>query len=93
MVISHMRHVLPRRVLLGILALLLFVGNISARVPWDPAHANMPVTNEDWPLFGNNSDNERFSNLTQINDGNVRQLGIAWTQAEGEQLTTFETAP
>jgi alcohol dehydrogenase (cytochrome c) len=92
-VISHMRHALPRRALLGTLALLLFVGSIGLGASSRFAQATALATNGDWPLFGNNSDNERFSNLTQINAGNVRQLGIAWTQAEGEQLTMFETAP
>ncbi len=49
--------------------------------------------NEDWPLIGNNTNNNRYSDLTQINASNVNQLGIAWTQAEGNNLTTFETIP
>lgn len=49
--------------------------------------------NVDWSLWGNNTDNNHYSSLTQINAGNVSKLGIAWTQAEGANLTTFETMP
>lgn len=47
----------------------------------------------DWPHFGNTSDNTRFSPLTQINASNVRKLGVAWTMAEGPQLSGFENDP
>src|SRR5579885_1463533 len=47
----------------------------------------------DWPRFGNTSDNTRYSTLSQINDGNVSQLGLAWTQQEGPKLSSFETDP
>jgi sulfocyanin len=49
--------------------------------------------NVDWPLFGNTSDNTRYSELSQIDTGNVSQLGVAWTQAEGEGQITLETDP
>ncbi len=45
----------------------------------------------DWPHFGRTSDEDHFSPLTQINSGNVSQLGLAWSY----DLDTFDsyTAP
>ncbi len=51
------------------------------------------TANADWAVWGNNTDNNHYSTLTQINAGNVSRLGVAWTQAEGPKLTTFETVP
>jgi outer membrane protein assembly factor BamB len=55
--------------------------------------ASAAGANVDWPRFGNTPDNTRFSPLTQINSGNVAQLGIAWTQTEGTDQATWETMP
>jgi glucose dehydrogenase len=49
--------------------------------------------NVDWPLFGNTSDNTRFSTLSQINASNVNKLGLAWTQQAGVDVTAWETEP
>jgi len=35
--------------------------------------------NVDWPGYGNDSNERRFSPLTQINDRNVNQLGLVWS--------------
>lgn len=35
-------------------------------------------SNGDWPLVGLAAENQHFSPLKQINDGNVQKLGIAW---------------
>lgn len=34
----------------------------------------------DWPSHGRTYSEQRYSPLTQINDGNVARLGLAWTQ-------------
>ncbi|HVA92419.1 MAG TPA: hypothetical protein VNL71_21565, partial [Chloroflexota bacterium] len=47
----------------------------------------------DWPMFGGNTDNNRYSPLNQINPSNVSKLGIAWTAQEGKNVTEFETTP
>ena len=47
----------------------------------------------DWPLFGRDRDNTRFSPLTQINAGNVRQLGEAWSRSLGQFQVLAETFP
>src|SRR4051812_38839909 len=44
----------------------------------------------DWPWWGNTTDNTRYSTLTQINSGNVGQLGLAWTAQEGGTLSAWE---
>jgi len=56
-------------------------------------HIAATGANVDWPLWGNDTNNTHYSALTQINAGNVSQLGIAWTQQEGAKQTTFETVP
>ena len=43
---------------------------------------NEPVsmeTGKDYPAYGGNKANNRFSPLTQINAGNVKELQVAWT--------------
>jgi len=42
----------------------------SARAGTDPA--------SEWRLLGNNADMQHFSSLAQINERNVRSLGLAW---------------
>ncbi len=39
---------------------------------------NAKATN-DWPSYGLDYAETRFSKLKQVNDGNVKQLGLAWT--------------
>jgi quinohemoprotein ethanol dehydrogenase len=45
----------------------------------------------DWPAIGHSYNEQRFSPLDQINDGNVGQLGIAWfadlPDARGQEAT------
>jgi glucose dehydrogenase len=33
----------------------------------------------DWPVYGGEAENDRYSALTQINRGNVKRLRVAWT--------------
>lgn len=42
--------------------------------------AATPSAAQDWPSFGGQADEQRYSPLSQINDGNVSQLGLAWYQ-------------
>jgi sulfocyanin len=74
---------------------LLVAGAASSAVT---QHANAATrtaagANVDWPLFGNSTDATHYSTLTQINDSNVSQLGVAWTRQEGAELNTWETDP
>jgi alcohol dehydrogenase (cytochrome c) len=47
----------------------------------------------DWPNFGNTTDNTRYSTLTQVNKSNVAKLGLAFTVPEGKNVATWETYP
>ena len=47
----------------------------------------------DWPLFGRDRDNTRFSPLTQINAGNIGHLGEAWSTSLGQFQVLAETFP
>ena len=46
---------------------------------------------DDWGAIGFSYDEQRFSPLTDINDKNVGQLGVAWTaeldEARGQEAT------
>src|SRR5579871_2841523 len=39
-----------------------------------------PVADADWTTYGRTNDEQRFSPLTQINEQNVGQLGLAWSR-------------
>jgi PQQ-dependent dehydrogenase (methanol/ethanol family) len=49
--------------------------------------------NVDWPNFGNDLNNTRFSPLTQVDAGNVSKLGTAWTYNLGVFQVLDETFP
>ncbi len=42
--------------------------------------ANADMKDEAWPSFGGQADEQRYSPLTQINDRNIGELGLAWYQ-------------
>jgi alcohol dehydrogenase (cytochrome c) len=48
---------------------------------------------EDWPLFGRDHDNTRFATQTEINTGNVDELGEAWSTALGPDQYLMESFP
>ena len=89
-----MRSILHPSARIGAALALVLAASVSASsfhsVQAQPASAGATV---DWPLFGNTTDNTRFSSLSQINDQNVSQLGLAWTQSQGPKLSSFETDP
>ena len=62
--------------LLGISALFL-----TASEP--PSHRDEPAQT-DWPAYGGNAAGDRYSPLTQINLGNVKDLKLAWSFDTGE---------
>lgn len=84
------------RIFTAIVVLMLIgVGGHAAisRQAGAPATASAASGNVNWSMFGNNMDNTRFSSLTQINTGNVKKLGLAWTMQEGANQSVFETDP
>ena len=48
--------------------------------------------NSDWPLYGRDYSNQRFSPLKQINRNNISQLKLAWKFNTGKKAT-FQTNP
>ncbi|WP_456256731.1 glucose/quinate/shikimate family membrane-bound PQQ-dependent dehydrogenase (plasmid) [Pseudomonas iridis] len=42
------------------------------------------IANGDWPAYGRTQSGTRYSPLTQINEGNVKDLQVAWTFDSGE---------
>ncbi len=57
----------------------------------DSKNANSSVSN-DWPLYGRDYTNQRYSPLQQINRENVQQLELAWKYKTGKKAT-FQTSP
>ena len=55
---------------------------------------NRPEENytADWPLYGRDYSNQRFSPLEQINLENINQLKLAWHYQTGKKAT-FQTTP
>lgn len=48
--------------------------------------------NKDWPLYGGNYSNQRYSPLDQINSDNIKDLELAWKYSTGKKAT-FQTSP
>ena len=48
--------------------------------------------NSDWPLYGGDYANRRFSPLDQINTRNIKKLSLAWQYKTGKKAT-FQTNP
>lgn len=46
--------------------------------------------NADWPAYGGNPAGNRYSPLTQINPGNVKNLQLAWSYDTGENRNPHE---
>ena len=62
------------------------VTNARAEILRNPA-----VGQRDWPIYGGSPENDHYSDLAQINRGNVKQLTVAWsfdTQEEGGLQTS-----
>ncbi|MCG8325883.1 MAG: PQQ-binding-like beta-propeller repeat protein [Thiotrichales bacterium] len=53
-----------------------------------------PLLNNDhdWPLYGRDYTNQRYSPLDQINRHNVQKLTLAWKYSTGKKAT-FQTSP
>ncbi|MCK5431207.1 MAG: PQQ-binding-like beta-propeller repeat protein, partial [Gammaproteobacteria bacterium] len=48
--------------------------------------------NADWPLYGRDYSNQRFSPLKQISTQNITKLKLAWSYKTGKKAT-FQTNP
>jgi quinohemoprotein ethanol dehydrogenase len=67
-----------RRYAVGVLAGLLCGGAGAAAVIDDAALSNTQ-DGSNWPAFGRTFSEDHYSPLSQINEGNVRRLGLAWS--------------
>ena len=57
----------------------------------DPA--DLPQNAGEWPSYGRDYNEQRYSPLKQINAGNVGQLGLAWFADLAERGGSYETTP
>ncbi len=83
---KHLRgwHSRSRRILLG--AALAVSSTIM------PARS-AAVTQVDWPMFGNTSNQQRYAALDQVNASTIGRLGVAWSISLGAQAALWEDDP
>jgi len=65
---------------------------IAAVVLAGTAQLAMAQANNEWPTYGGDLSNTRYSSLSQINTKNVKQLRVAWMQSLGS-LESQESTP
>ena len=53
---------------------------------------NNSTEQSNWPLYGRDYNNQRYSPLEQINRDNIKQLKLAWKYNTGKKAT-FQTTP
>jgi len=64
---------------------LVFLGLVGCR--------NGGLSSTDWPNYGGNKENNRYSPLAQINVGNVKNLKVAWTYNSGAARHDIQCQP
>jgi alcohol dehydrogenase (cytochrome c) len=69
--------------------LLTFVGGIGLAAA---AASAMAQAGNEWTVYGGDNANTRYSTLSQINTGNVKQLNVAWIRSLGS-LESQESTP
>src|ERR1700684_1421211 len=57
--------------------LMVSMAGIASAQGLDPASLTKPAT-DSWPTYSGDYSGRRFSSLTQINQSNVKNLGLAW---------------
>src|ERR1700679_4357852 len=73
---------------LMLVVLMVSMAGIAPAQGLDPASLTKPST-DSWPTYSGDYSGRRFSSLTQINQTNVKNLGLAWVS----HLTPGVTAP
>ena len=66
-------------------------GGTAASGRTDPA--DLPQNAGEWPSYGRDFSEQRFSPLKQVNATNVSQLGLAWSADLAERGGSYETTP
>jgi quinohemoprotein ethanol dehydrogenase len=56
-------------------------------------NSGQPQPGSDWPAYGYNSDEQRFSPLGAINDKTVGRLGLAWSLELDQTARSLEATP
>src|SRR5215210_1844936 len=78
----HMSKLLPSIALLALAACSLSADNADSTAAASTADNALLATannGDDWPSYGGTWDERHFSPLTEINDKNVAQPGLAWS--------------
>ena len=86
---------------LALLALLAGVSSAGACSRAPPAVHAAPAADLEWPFYGADQGGQRFSRASQITEGNVAALKVAWTFSTGDVSTkgralrhaSFENTP
>lgn len=73
-----------------VLSLFLLLALAGCQAP-SPKNQTL-VPDGEWPSYGRDTSNQRFSPLTQINRDNAAQLALRWTYNSGVKAT-FQTTP
>jgi quinoprotein glucose dehydrogenase len=66
-------------------AMKLIVHVSAAQLPRSPGSDSSREIRTDWPVYGGAAENTHYSNLTQINRKNVKELKVAWSYDTGEK--------
>src|SRR5689334_2126008 len=94
-------HMMKRRTVVGSVILALCIAMIAlaptafSAGQRSPASSALDPAGKDWPTYGGNLANQRYSALKQINTDNVKNLKGAWTYKIDTMstLTSFESSP
>lgn len=87
------RHFPFKRLFPWLLLLLFFVTHGYAAPNRDSKQAADNTSHQqEWPLYGQNYANQRFSRLSEIHTGNVQNLKLAWGYHTGKKAT-FQSSP
>jgi quinohemoprotein ethanol dehydrogenase len=68
-------------------------GRVTAQGGSAPLRAAAPATDTDWPTYGLDAAETRFSPLTQIDATNAARLGRVWATVVGEGALPQEATP
>lgn len=82
------------RIVTCVLVVLTALGRVA--VPTQaagPPRAGQNSRERDWPVYGGDSGDTRYSSLKQINRRNVSRLQVAWTYETGEKGGGLQTSP
>jgi quinohemoprotein ethanol dehydrogenase len=76
----------------ALIAIALAIAPFASATEIDNAALANDADGANWPAYGNKFNEQRFSTLDQINQGNVGKLGLAWT-LELPDFWNVSTAP